>query len=342
MTIKNRGGVFGRNPTFNNVTVDGTLTAPNLTVGDDLIVTDAIGVGTSSPLSSVDIRTAEGGSPTNATFDNALRLTSTATAGVGVGPSILFRGETGNAATPYSFAGIHGVKSSAAGSNYSGDLIFSTQNSGGGTVLTEVARMNSVGGLLIGTTDTDLNDTGDAGVYVEAGGRTKIAATGQEVMQINRSEADTSTRNIVLFYRNGANVGKITGDGTSVAYVTSSDYRLKENVTAITGATDRLKQLNPVRFNFIADTTKTVDGFLAHELQAHVPEAVTGIKDGMQDEEYEITPAVLDEDGNEVTPAVMGKHSFPDYQGVDQAKIVPLLVATIKELEARITALEAG
>lgn len=147
MTIKNRGGVFGRNPTFNNVTVDGTLTAPNLTVGDDLIVTDAIGVGTSSPLSSVDIRTAEGGSPTNATFDNALRLTSTATAGVGVGPSILFRGETGNAATPYSFAGIHGVKSSAAGSNYSGDLIFSTQNSGGATVLTEVARMLSTGGI---------------------------------------------------------------------------------------------------------------------------------------------------------------------------------------------------
>ena len=147
MTIKNRGGVFGRNPTFNNVTVDGTLTAPNLTVGDDLIVTDAIGVGTSSPLSSVDIRTAEGGSPTNATFDNALRLTSTATAGVGVGPSILFRGETGNATTPYSFAGIHGVKSSAAGSNYSGDLIFSTQNSGGGTVLAEVARMLSTGGI---------------------------------------------------------------------------------------------------------------------------------------------------------------------------------------------------
>ena len=167
MTIKNRGGVFGRNPTFNNVTVDGTLTAPNLTVGDDLIVTDAIGVGTSSPLSSVDIRTAEGGSPTNATFDNALRLTSTATAGVGVGPSILFRGETGNATTPYSFAGIHGVKSSAAGSNYSGDLIFSTQNSGGGTVLTEVARMLSTGGITFNgdTAAANALDDYEEGVY---------------------------------------------------------------------------------------------------------------------------------------------------------------------------------
>jgi len=81
-------------------------------------------------------------------------------------------------------------------------------------------------------------------------------------------------------------------------------------------ATERLKQLNPVRFNFIADADTTVDGFLAHEAQAVVPEAVTGEKDAVDDE------------GN------------PEYQGIDQSKLVPLLVATIKELEARITALE--
>ena len=62
----------------------------------------------------------------------------------------------------------------------------------------------------------------------------------------------------------------------------------------------------------------------------------------MRDEEYEVTPAVLDEDGNEVTPAVMGTRSVPDYQGIDQSKLVPLLVKTIQELEARITALEAN
>jgi hypothetical protein len=73
-----------------------------------------------------------------------------------------------------------------------------------------------------------------------------------------------------------------------------------------------------------------------------VPEAISGTKDAMRDEEYEVTPAVLDEDGNVVTPAVMGTRSVPEYQGIDQSKLVPLLVKTIQELEARITALEAN
>jgi len=84
----------------------------------------------------------------------------------------------------------------------------------------------------------------------------------------------------------------------------------------MTGATERLKQLNPSRFNFIADADVTVDGFLAHEVQDIVPEAITGTKDA------------VDDDGNAV------------YQGIDQSKLVPLLVATIQELEARITELE--
>ncbi len=67
---------------------------------------------------------------------------------------------------------------------------------------------------------------------------------------------------------------------------------------------------------------------------------MTWVKDGMQDEGYESTPAVFNENGDMVTEAVMGTRSVPDYQGIDQSKLVPLLVATIKELEARITALE--
>jgi len=106
--------------------------------------------------------------------------------------------------------------------------------------------------------------------------------------------------------------------GHGVTYSTSSDYRLKENVTYDWDATTRLKQLKPARFNFIADADTTVDGFLAHEAQSVVPEAITGTKDE------------VDDDGN------------PVYQGIDQAKLVPLLVKTIQELEARITALEAG
>jgi hypothetical protein len=157
--------------------------------------------------------------------------------------------------------------------------------------------------------------------------RTAYATGGQTATQID--------------FRNGADaaVGTITSTVSSTAYNTSSDYRLKTDTQPMTGATDRLKQLNPVNFEWIVDGTR-VDGFLAHEAQAVVPEAVTGAKDAMRDEEYEVTPAVLDGDGNVVTEAVMGTRSVPDYQGIDQSKLVPLLVATIKELEARITALE--
>ena len=68
----------------------------------------------------------------------------------------------------------------------------------------------------------------------------------------------------------------------------------------------------------------------------------------MRDEEYEVTPAVLDEDGNVVTEAVMGTRSVPDYQGIDQSKLVPLLTAALQEaltkiddMETRLAALEA-
>ena len=152
----------------------------------------------------------------------------------------------------------------------------------------------------------------------------------------------TAASGTPLVFLNNANtaVGNISVSASATAYNTSSDYRLKENVVAMSGATERLKQLNPSRFNFIADADTTVDGFLAHEVQAVVPEAITGTKDAMRDEEYEVTPAVLDDDGNVTTEAVMGTRSVPDYQGIDQSKLVPLLVATIQELEARLTALE--
>lgn len=123
----------------------------------------------------------------------------------------------------------------------------------------------------------------------------------------------------MLFYSNESTAGSISQSGLTVAYNTSSDYRLKENVTDLTGAVDRLKQLNPIRFNFIG-FDNTVDGFLAHEAQAVVPEAVVGDKDGTE----------TDEDGN----------VKPVYQGIDQSKLVPLLVAAVQELTARIEALE--
>jgi len=144
--------------------------------------------------------------------------------------------------------------------------------------------------------------------------------TGQYAFTLNGARAGGGTGKMIDFHENsfGANrVGSITSGGSSVAYNTSSDYRLKENVDYTWDATTRLKQLKPARFNFIADDTITVDGFIAHEAATVVPECVVGAKDAVDD------------------------NNNPEYQGIDQSKLVPLLVKTIQELEARITALEA-
>jgi hypothetical protein len=171
--------------------------------------------------------------------------------------------------------------------------------------------------------------------------------------------ADTAFRHRIIFVNGNGTVGIISTNGSATTYATSSDYRLKENVVPMTGSIDRVKALKPSRFNFIVDADKTVDGFLAHEAQAVVPECVTGTKDAMRDEDYEVTAAVyediiiaavLDEEGNEleaerteqrlVSEAVMGTRSVPDYQGIDQSKLVPLLTAALQEALNKIDAME--
>jgi len=141
------------------------------------------------------------------------------------------------------------------------------------------------------------------------------------------------THTSIRFYNNVNGVaGSITHGATSTAYNTSSDYRLKENVVPMSGATAQTKLLKPCNFDWIAGGN--VNGFIAHELAEVVPEAVTGTKDAMMDEEYEVTAAT------DTEAAVMGTRSVPDLQGIDQSKLVPLLTATIQELITRIEALE--
>ncbi len=135
----------------------------------------------------------------------------------------------------------------------------------------------------------------------------------------------SSIGTVVGIRYNTNNVGSITVNTSSTAFVTNSDYRLKQNVVSLTGAKERVNNLNVKRFNFTVDPSTTVDGFLAHEAATVVPEAVTGTKD-------------------EVDAA-----GVPVYQGIDQAKLVPLLTAALQEafaeidaLTTRVAALEAG
>ena len=128
---------------------------------------------------------------------------------------------------------------------------------------------------------------------------------------------ESASGTLVALMGNGSgNLGSITHNGSSVAYNTTSDYRLKEDWVAVADASTRVNALKPVNFAWKADG-KRVDGFLAHELAEVVPEAVTGEKDA------------VDADGN------------PVYQGIDQSKLVPLLTAALQEALAKIESLEA-
>jgi hypothetical protein len=210
------------------------------------------------------------------------------------------------------------------------NLIFATRDTVLGASLLERMRIDSSGNVLVGTTsNAPRNFTG--GTYGVKINKTQ-SEFAQNTMFINRSSATNG--DVVVFRKEAASVGSISLTAVSTAYNTSSDYRLKENVVPMTGALDRVDALKPARFNFIADADKTVDGFLAHEVQDIVPEAVTGIKDAMREEEYEVEPAVLDDEGNVITEAVMGTRSVPDYQGIDQSKLVPLLVGAIQEQQS--------
>ena len=139
-------------------------------------------------------------------------------------------------------------------------------------------------------------------------------------------------------------VGSVSTTTTATTYNTSSDYRLKENVQPMTGALAIVTALKPVTFNWKTDGSDG-QGFIAHELQAVVPDCVTGEKDATEMQTYEISPAVpatQDEEGNELTAvveAVMGEREVPKYQGIDTSFLVATLTAAIKEQQAIITAL---
>ena len=192
---------------------------------------------------------------------------------------------------------------------------------------TTAMAIDNSGNVLVNTTST----LGAGQGVLHLKGKTNNTAC---VMQI----ASNGEKGFDFYNSSNSRVGYIAINASSTTFSTSSDYRLKENVVPMSGATAQTKLLKPCNFDWIVGGN--VNGFLAHELAEVVPEAVTGTKDAMMDEEYEVTPAVVDDEGVETTAAVMGTRSVPDLQGIDQSKLVPLLTATIQELIARIEALE--
>ena len=198
-----------------------------------------------------------------------------------------------------------------------------------------VAPSGSAGAAITFTTAMTMTNTGQVGIG------SPTAVSNNYILNLKARASQSTVKlqsnngyDAIDFYNAaGSQNGFIRSNTSSIVYATSSDYRLKENVTAISGATAAVKLLKPCNFDWIVGGN--VNGFLAHELAEVVPEAVSGTKDAMKDEEYEVTAAT------DTEAAVMGTRSVPDMQGIDQSKIVPLLTATIQELIVRIEALEA-
>jgi len=226
-------------------------------------------------------------------------------------------------------------------------LIFGTNN-------TERARITSGGDFVVGTTSTIL-----ASKIASVAGASQNGGAFQTTASANSYTAIAGARNgntgnvAEWWYDLSTQVGSISVTSTATAYNTSSDYRLKENIAPMTGALATVSALKPCTYTWKVDGS-VGQGFIAHELQAVVPDAVHGEKDATEIRQVEVSPAVpatYDDEGNELTPAVEAvyeEREVPKYQGVDTSFLVATLTAAIQELKAeldtantRLAALEA-
>jgi hypothetical protein len=300
---------------------------PNYSVsGNTLTISPAPSAGTdnvyvrylSTTLQSI---TVPGGSSVNGTFQVAQdTYLATSSGNVGVGttlPTVKLQTNgavaiQGTAGFPTSGVGIELYYDTTNGSHMQSydrnasawkNLVLNSNTTIFGTSGSERARITT-GNFLVNTTSTfDIT----AGAITQLSGALAVFTAG-------------SPNTLVSFYNGSqsARVGFIGSSGNSTQYNSGSDYRLKDNVTNISGALSKISTLRPVTFTWkISPEVGVVSGFIAHELDEVVPEAVTGEKDAMCS------------DG--VTP---------DYQMVDQSKLVPLLVAAIKEQQAMIDAMK--
>ena len=316
---------------------DGGTFSGNLGVGGTLAVTGAVTANAGVVVDNITIDGTEIDlSSGSLTVDSAANITLDC----GTGELLFNNGGNGN---------LLKIQADSSNVNFIGmvqdkDLVF--KGNDGGSTVTALTLDMSEDGRESFNTHVDM-----AGILVWS-----FLGSGGIGVQMTPSGNHAYT---AMNFRNssGGQIGHIAVSTSATAYNTSSDYRLKENVSYSFDATSRLKQLKPARFNFIVDADNTVDGFIAHEVSSIVPEAITGAKDATED----MKNVVLNADGTILTDDVsedkwtegkadktyasnttwVASKTVPKYQAIDQSKLVPLLVKTIQELEARITALES-
>lgn len=250
-----------------------------------------VGIGTSSPTSRLHVRSS----------GSIIRMETTAVRGNGSN-YLHFTDPTGDKGYVGYISG--STDDFSIYSALAGNMQFFTG-------ATERARITSTGEILVGTTSNP------NGVLLRLNA-TNSANSGRAIQTVTDT---TSTVSAIFFSNPNGNVGSVSVATNSVAYNTTSDYRLKENVQPMQGALATVAQLKPVTYTWKADGSAG-QGFIAHELQEVVPDCVAGEKDAVE--------TYIDEEGNEQTR--------PAYQGIDTSFLVATLTAAIQELNAKVEA----
>ena len=270
--------------------------------------------------------------PGGGTFAEAMRIDANGRVGIGVtSPSLALEvsdnntngvlgvKNTSNDRNTFKSSNAAGTRTLDIGNNSSGHGILNIRNSSG-TVNTQLLGSGDSyfngGDVLIGKTSSGI--AVDGVEFNTSSHFTNFTrernSSGGTIMQVNRTGSEDGS--VISFMRSGSEKGSISVTSSATAFNTSSDYRLKENITSLSSCIDTVSKIKPSTFNFIDTPNQTVDGFIAHELAEVVPQAVSGEKDGIDE------------------------HGEPIYQGVDHSKLVPLLVGAIQELKAEIEQLK--
>tara|TARA_R110002050_G_scaffold18653_2_gene54246 strand:+ start:506 stop:2239 length:1734 start_codon:yes stop_codon:yes gene_type:complete len=264
--------------------------------------TNKIGIGTSSPSNNLEIFTDAGdeGLTIKATGDTSNAIISDANrSGAGAAINALTGKWNGT-----SVADILFLTGADTTNKDDGVITFRTSSADN---LAERMRIDTQGRLLVGTTSKISGDQGNAG-YLAVHGNTDASGA---ICEVKNTGNPASNRDFIRFFNTSdGEAGSIEHNGTStVAYNTSSDYRLKENIKPLANGLQRLLQLKPVQFDWKEDKTSS-EGFIAHEVQEIFSDAISGEKDGEQT------------------------------QGMDYGRITPLLVKAIQEQQEQIEGLK--